>query len=83
MAGPTLELSVELEVGQHERLRVRPTLERDTRSLATRAVCPIAADEIAAAHMFRPSVIRAKRAGDFLAVGREADELDATLDRGA
>jgi hypothetical protein len=83
MRSAAREFSFNLEVGQHERLRVGPAFERDARSFANRAVCPIAADEIAAAHLLRTSVDAAQRARDFLAARRKADELDAALDRPA
>ena len=44
---------------------------------------PVAADEIAAAHLLRPSVGAAQRALDVVTLRREADELDAALDRDA
>jgi hypothetical protein len=81
MGGAALERSIDLEVGEHERLRVGAALERDARSFPNRAVGAIAADDVAAAHLLCASVGAAQRAGDSVIVRREADELDAALDR--
>ncbi|MDQ0746123.1 hypothetical protein QF034_000354 [Streptomyces africanus] len=79
MRGARLQ-SVDLQVGQQERLGVGVSLESDARSVAHGAVGSVAADDVAGPHRLLAALPMAQAAGDVLALRLGAHQLRAPLD---
>jgi hypothetical protein len=80
VCGAGLELAVDFEVGEHERLGIGVALERN-RSLSPHgAVCTVAADEVPGLELLGRAVPAAEGAGDGRGVLPERDQLEASFD---
>jgi hypothetical protein len=75
-----LELSVDLQVGQRERLRVGAALEGDSCRPPDGAVSTVAADQVPGAYVLGCAILAAQCAGDLVGADREREQLDAAFD---
>jgi hypothetical protein len=80
MCGVAFQGAVYLEVGEHERLRVRAAFERDPGEATDAAARAVAASQVAGAKLLSGPILMAKRAVHVLFFRCERDELHTPLD---